>query len=57
MRPLEEYEKLIGYSFRDRKLLETALTHSSYAPHLRCRPRQMNKTTLLQALPKLPLRQ
>ena len=31
MRALEEYEKLIGYEFRDRGLLETALTHSSYA--------------------------
>ena len=30
MRALEEYEKLIGYEFRDKKLLETALTHSSY---------------------------
>ena len=26
-----EVEKVIGYSFRDRSLLETALTHSSYA--------------------------
>lgn len=31
MRPLEEYEKQIGYTFQDKKLLETALTHSSYA--------------------------
>ena len=31
MRPLEEYEKLIGYTFRDKRLLERALTHSSYA--------------------------
>lgn len=31
MRALEEYEKLIGYEFRDKSLLETALTHSSYA--------------------------
>lgn len=31
MKPLDEYEKRIGYSFRDKALLETALTHSSYA--------------------------
>jgi len=31
MRPLQEYEKLIGYTFKDRRLLETALTHASYA--------------------------
>ena len=37
MRPLEEYEKLIGYRFRDRKLLETALTHSSYANEHKCK--------------------
>ena len=36
MRSLEEYEKLIGYRFRDRKLLETALTHSSYANEHHC---------------------
>ena len=36
MRALEEYEKLIGYSFQDRSLLETALTHSSYANENRC---------------------
>ena len=29
MRPVSEYEKLIGYRFRDRSLMETALTHSS----------------------------
>ena len=37
MRPLEEYEALIGYRFRDRTLLETALTHSSYANEKKCR--------------------
>ena len=31
MKSLEEFEKKIGYSFRDRTLLQTALTHSSYA--------------------------
>lgn len=36
MRPLEEYEKLIGYEFRDKQLLETALTHSSYANEHKC---------------------
>lgn len=37
MRPLEEYEKLIGYQFRDKKLLETALTHSSFANEKKCK--------------------
>ena len=27
MRPLEDYEKLIGYRFQNKQLLETALTH------------------------------
>ena len=29
--PLSELEELLGYRFRDRSLLQTALTHSSYA--------------------------
>lgn len=37
MRPLEEYEKLIGYTFQNRALLETALTHSSYANEHKCK--------------------
>ena len=36
MRPIEEYEQLIGYTFRDKSLLETALTHSSYANEHKC---------------------
>ena len=36
MRALEEYETRIGYSFQDKKLLETALTHSSYANEHKC---------------------
>ncbi|WP_322175224.1 ribonuclease III [Acutalibacter caecimuris] len=36
MRALEEYEKLIGYEFKDKSLLETALTHASYANENRC---------------------
>ena len=28
---LEELEKRIGYTFRDKKLLRQALTHSSFA--------------------------
>ena len=28
---LEELEKNLGYTFKNKKLLETALTHSSYA--------------------------
>ena len=28
---LNELEKRIGYSFQDKKLLERAMTHSSYA--------------------------
>ena len=37
MRQLEEYEKRIGYRFRDKSLLETALTHSSYANEHKCK--------------------
>ncbi len=37
MRPLEEYEKLIGYQFRKKELLEIALTHSSYANENKCK--------------------
>ncbi len=37
MRPLEEYEKQIGYRFHNRKLLDTALTHSSYANEHHCK--------------------
>ena len=37
MRPLTEYEKLIGYRFRDKSLLETALTHSSFANEHKCK--------------------
>ena len=31
MRSLDEFEKKIGYKFKNRNLLITALTHSSYA--------------------------
>ena len=37
MKLLEDYEKLIGYRFEDRSLLETALTHSSYANEHKCK--------------------
>lgn len=37
MRPLKEYEKLIGYEFKEKYLLETALTHSSYANEKKCK--------------------
>jgi ribonuclease III, bacterial len=31
MKPIEEYEAKIGYTFKDKQLLITALTHSSFA--------------------------
>lgn len=31
MKPVSEFEQKIGYEFRDKNLLEQALTHSSYA--------------------------
>lgn len=31
VRIMEEFEKIIGYEFKDKSLLKTALTHSSYA--------------------------
>lgn len=37
MEHIQELERKIGYTFRDRKFLNTALTHSSYANELRCR--------------------
>ena len=37
MRPLEDYEKLIGYRFQNKQLLETALTHSSFANEHKCK--------------------
>ena len=37
MRPLEEYEKQIGYRFQNKELLETALTHSSFANEHKCK--------------------
>lgn len=40
---LEDFEKNIGYEFRDKKLLLTALTHSSYANESRDRHCQNNE--------------
>lgn len=37
VRPLEEYEKRIGYRFQNKELLETALTHSSFANEHKCK--------------------
>ena len=34
-RPVEELEKRIGYSFRDKKIILRALSHSSYAHEMR----------------------
>ena len=34
---LEEYEKRIGYHFKNKQLLETALTHSSFANEHKCK--------------------
>lgn len=36
-RPLSDFEKNIGYTFRKKELLETALTHSSYANEHKCK--------------------
>ena len=30
MKSIEDFEKTIGYSFKDKKLLKIALTHKSY---------------------------
>lgn len=35
MEPIEQFEKKIGYGFRNKKLLKQALTHSSYANEMR----------------------
>ena len=38
---MEEFEKIIGYTFKNREYLEVALTHSSYANehHVKCNER------------------
>ena len=40
---MEKLEKKIGYRFRNRELLKTALTHSSYANEARDRHTQSNE--------------
>ncbi len=42
-RDLKELEKLIGYQFRDRELLENAMCHSSYANEIRVRKLKDNE--------------
>ena len=37
MRPLEDYEKLIGYRFQNKQLLKPLLTHSSFANEHKCK--------------------
>ena len=34
MKNLQELEEILGYAFKDKKLLRQALTHSSYSPRL-----------------------
>lgn len=43
MNALKEFEEIIGYSFNDKKLLKTALTHSSYANENRGRRVKYNE--------------
>ena len=38
-----EYEKRIGYSFKDPELLVTALTHSSYSNEIRLKKQECNE--------------
>ena len=40
---LDEFEKIIGYSFKDRKLLTRALTHSSYCNEIKRLKNQSNE--------------
>jgi ribonuclease-3 len=35
--PIEELEKTIKYSFKDKSIIKTALTHSSYANEQKAR--------------------
>ena len=44
-RPLEEYEKRIGYRFQNKELLETALTHSSFANEHKCKSYERLEST------------
>ena len=43
MDKLSEFEKIIGYTFESKELLETALTHSSYVNENRCENRSDNE--------------
>lgn len=43
MDKLAEFENLIGYTFRDKNLLKTALTHSSYVNESRTEPCEDNE--------------
>ena len=38
-----EFEKRIGYSFKDPELLVTALTHSSYSNEIRLKKQECNE--------------
>mgnify|MGYP003096833251 CR=1 FL=1 len=49
-KPLEEYEKRIGYRFRDKQLLETALTHSSFANENKCKSYERLKFSIWRPL-------
>lgn len=40
---IAEFEKVIGYTFKNKELLETALTHSSYANEVKNRRRENNE--------------
>ena len=40
---LEEFEKIIGYEFRNKRLLERALTHSSYCNEIKRLKNQSNE--------------
>ena len=41
-RKIEEFEQKIGYVFRDKSILRTALTHSSYANELKAKAKNQN---------------
>ena len=40
---LEKFEKIIGYEFRNKRLLERALTHSSYCNEIKRLKNQSNE--------------
>lgn len=49
-RPINEFEKIIGYTFKDKSLLKTALTHSTYSNEMKVKHREIQCNERLEFL-------